>query len=70
MDYSTVNVNILGNKAKTKNEIYRLLTVEAQLYLPPQKEWSIYFVRDILWNKKKVLFETLINYIRLSLSKK
>ena len=31
MDYSTVNVNILGNKAKTKNEIYRLLTVEAQL---------------------------------------
>ena len=70
MDYSTVNVNILGNKAKTKNEIYRLLTVEAQLYLPPQKEWSIYFVRDILWNKKKVLFESLINYIRLSLSKK
>ena len=38
MDYSTVNTHILGNKTKTKNEIYRLLTVEAQLYLPPQKE--------------------------------
>ena len=53
MDSATLNINILGIKAKTKNEMYRLLTVEAQLYLPPQKECSIYFVRDILSNKKK-----------------
>lgn len=53
MEYSTINVNELALKAKTKNEMYRLLTVEAQLYLPPQKECSIYFVRDVLCNKKK-----------------
>ena len=54
MDSATLNINILGIKAKTKNEMYRLLTVEAQLYLPSQKECSIYFVRDILSNKKQV----------------
>ena len=53
MDSATLNIYLLGIKAKTKSEMYRLLTVEAQLNLPPQKECSIYFVRDILSNKKK-----------------
>ena len=51
----TVNVNYLGSKVKTKNEIYHLLTVECKLYLPPQKECSIYFKRDILHGKKMVM---------------
>ena len=51
----SVNVFYLGFKAKTKNEMYRLLTVGVKLYLPAQKECSIYFIRDILHGKKKVI---------------
>ena len=53
MDSANLNINILCILAKTKNEMYRLLTVEAQLYFPSQKECSIYFMRDILSNKKR-----------------
>ena len=53
MESSQININSLGIKAQTKNEIYRFLTTEADMYLPPQKETSIYFVRDIFKNRKK-----------------
>ena len=38
MEESRINLNMLGIKAKTKNELYRLLTTEANLYLSPQKK--------------------------------
>ena len=50
-----INLAQLGAKAKSKNEMYRILTVEAKIYLPPQKECSIYFIRDIFLGKKKVI---------------
>ena len=53
MEKSRINLNMLGVNAKTKNELYRLLTTETNLYLPPQKETSIYFVRDIVHGRKK-----------------
>ena len=49
-----INVSQLGTKAKSKSEMYRILTVEAKIYLPPQKECSIYFIRDIFHGRKKV----------------
>ena len=49
-----INLAQLGTKAKSKNEMYRILTVKAKIYLPPQKECSIYFIRDIFLSKKKV----------------
>ena len=49
----TINVSQLGTKAKSKNEMYRILTVEAKIYLPPQKECSIYFIRNIFHGRKK-----------------
>ena len=54
MEQSNINLNQLAIKARTKNEMYRILTTEANLYLPPQKETSIYFVRDIIHGRKKV----------------
>ena len=54
MDRSEINLNLHGIKAQTKNELYRLQTVEAKLYLPPQKETSIYFIRGIINGRKKV----------------
>ena len=50
--------------------MYRLLTTEANLYLPPQRETSIYFVRDIIHGRKKVYFILFTNLFRLSLWKR
>ena len=38
MEGSRINLNLLGVKARTKNELYRLLTTEVNMYLPPQKK--------------------------------
>ena len=51
----SINVKQLGAKARSIHEMYRILTVEAKIYLPPQKECSIYFIRDIFQGNKKVL---------------
>ena len=48
MEKLSLNLNDLSIKARTKNELYRILTTEDNLYLPPQKETSIYFIRDII----------------------
>ena len=50
-----VNLNILGTKAQTKVEMYRLLTVDCGLYLLPQREASIYFIKDITEQRKRVM---------------
>ena len=60
---STINVSELEVKARSKNEMYRLLTVEAKIYLPPQKECSIYFIRDIFHGQKKILLDYRLNLI-------
>ena len=70
MDGSNLNLNYLGIKAQSKNEIYRLLTVEAELYLPPQKETSIYFVRDVFHGHKRVnIYFNLLQLLALYMNK-
>ena len=54
MESVKINLSSLGTKARSKAEMYRILTWEANLYLPPQKETSMYFVRDVIRKKKKV----------------
>ena len=63
METSTLNLNSLAIKARTKNELYRLLTTEANIYLPPQQETSIYFVRDIIQGRRKdrLSFRNIVN---------
>ena len=45
MENSQINENLLGMKTKSKNELYRFLIIEADVYIQPQKETSIYFER-------------------------
>ena len=56
MESIGVKINSIGMKAQTKNELYRILTVKAKLYLPPQKETSTNFIRGILNGRKKTKF--------------
>jgi hypothetical protein len=48
--------------AQTKHEIYRILTVEGELYLPSEKSVGLFFIRNIMTGKKNVrLRYTLLN---------
>ena len=49
-----LKVTDLSIKAKSKIELYRILTTEGDVFLPPSKEWSIDFIRDIISGKKLV----------------
>lgn len=49
-----MDVEVFGSVAKNKYEIYRVLVTEGNLYLPPLKKTSIYFIKDILQGKKSV----------------
>ena len=44
----------LGTKAKSKSEIYRLLSTEEKVYLPPSNEANHYFISDLISGKVKV----------------
>ena len=54
MEKWEIDISSLGMKAQTKNEYYRILKVEVNLYLPPQKETSIYFIWEVVNGRKKV----------------
>ena len=44
----------LGLKATSKTEIYRLLTPDGRIYLPPIKEANHHYISDIISGKKLV----------------
>ena len=50
----TVSRSQLTSKMKSKADIYKILTKEGQVYLPPIDECPMIFIKDILMSKKKV----------------
>ena len=48
------DVKTFGAKFGTKAEIYRFLTVEASLYLPPYETITIWHMRDLASGDKTV----------------
>ena len=44
----------VGTKAQSKLDLYRLLTVEGGMYLPPEKDANMDFISDIAFQNKKV----------------
>ena len=54
MEKEVLNLTELGAKARSKNELYRILTAEGNLYLPPLSLCTVDFIADILDQKKKV----------------
>jgi hypothetical protein len=55
MERKSLNLLELESKAKSKAEIYQLITCEGELFLPPYKYCSIDFIADVVEGKKKVL---------------
>jgi hypothetical protein len=42
---------------KSKREIYQILLIEGQYYLPPFEDCTVDYLRDIFCGKKKVSFQ-------------
>ena len=49
----------VGTKAQSKNELYRILTVEGGMHLPPDNEETMDFISDIAFTSKRQCFEFL-----------
>ena len=47
-----ITCQLVGLKAKSKKEMYRLLVSDAHIYLPPIKEANYLYIRQILTGKK------------------
>ena len=54
VDNAALTINEVGSKAKFKLEVYRILTTEGGVYLPPSQQWNYNFIRDIITGEKRV----------------
>ena len=54
MEKVSISLLEVGDKARSKAELFSLLTTEGHLYLPPYKYCSIEFIADIVEGKRKV----------------
>ena len=50
---TSVNVQSFQAKYQSKRECYNFLTVQVEIYLPPYETVTIYFLKDIIYGKKK-----------------
>ena len=62
MERASLNLAEVGNKGKSKWELYRLLTVEGGLYLPPEEQTNMEFISDVFFDEKKVRNMHLIDF--------
>ena len=45
----------LSIKCKSKAELYNLLSREGNIFLPPSKDWTQQFMRDLMhWDKRHI----------------
>ena len=49
-----LKVNEISIHAKSKKELYRLLQLEGNIYLPPLEQANHKYISDLLSGKKKV----------------
>ena len=57
MERSELTFAEVDARAKSKAEIYRLLTVEGGVYLPSAKDTNFLFLREIITGSKKVYWK-------------
>jgi hypothetical protein len=48
------NINLLKERFRSKNELYRFLTLECEAFLPKKESTNVYFLKDIMMGKKEV----------------
>ena len=52
-------------KYRSKREIYNFLATDCHIYLPPYDNVTIYFIKDIMFGKKKMMSTKLVKTIHI-----
>jgi hypothetical protein len=60
MEKIPYGIRKLSLKAQSKGEVYSIITTKGGCYLPPQKETTIKFIREIVTGEKKVILITFL----------
>ena len=50
-----VNSNAFASKFQSKRECYTFLTLDVKAYLPPYKNITIYFLKDLVSGERKFI---------------
>ena len=53
------------SKYRSKREIYNFLAADVGIYLPPYDNVTIYFLKELMMGKKKMLRTTMIRTIHI-----
>ena len=54
MERQRMSINQISIRARSKKEIYRLLQIEAYVYLPPIQQANRRYIAEVISGKKKV----------------
>ena len=52
-------------KYRSKREVYNFLATDVGVYLPPYDNVTIYFLKDLIWGRKKMLSAKMMKTIHL-----
>ena len=63
MEKTKINIRRISMRAKTKKEVFRLLQLEADIFLPPIAHTNRKYIAEILAGKKMVSGCTNLIYI-------
>ena len=53
--FTSMSINEVGLKSRSKKEMYNLLTIEGEIYLPPAGDTHDRFLSQIMCGDKKYL---------------
>ena len=57
MEPEQMNIGVITAKANSKNEMFRILQLEGDVYLPPKSQANHNYISEILSGTKKVWLE-------------
>ena len=52
-------------KYRSKSEVYNFLATDVGVYLPPYDNVTIYFLKDLIWGRKKMLSAKMVKTIHI-----
>ena len=62
---AAVNAASFGAKYSSKPEVYRFLTSEVAIYLPPYKSVTVFHMRDIVGGKRRMIKQVDVRVIQV-----
>ena len=62
---SQVSSKEFAAKYRSKREVYNFLATDVGVYLPPYDNVTIYFLKDLIWGRKKMLSAKMVKTIHI-----